>query len=94
MLIHKLNAIMIPEILLNTFSFLPWSDIISCMQVCQGWIGPATVNLYRDVDFGLFAKVLGLPFTYEDSDPTKRQLVRDSIFRFICSIPNMSCEWK
>ncbi|EIM85432.1 uncharacterized protein STEHIDRAFT_112010 [Stereum hirsutum FP-91666 SS1] len=66
---------MLPEILLTIMLFLPMSDIATCTQVCQSWLGPAILHLYRELDFGFFAGMLCLPFMYDVPDPTERRLV-------------------
>lgn len=81
-IVLKLQAIMLPEILFNIVSFLPMSDIAACARVCQSWLDPAIRCLYRELDFGLFVGILGLPFMYDDPDPTKGRLVCYSKFIF------------
>lgn len=74
-IVLNLQAIMLPEVLFNVMSFLPMSDIAACARVCQSWLDPAIRRLYRELDFGLFVGMLGLPFTYDVPDPTKGRLV-------------------
>lgn len=78
-LILRLNAIMIPELILHIYSFCSSTDIVAAMGVCQAWFEAAITVIYGDVDFRLFVGVLGLPFTYDTSVPVRSRLVGDRI---------------
>lgn len=70
-----LQALTLYEILSMIFSYFSARECLPFAQVCQSWLEPALSHIYSEIDFKLFAWIMGLPVSYGLSDADKRRIV-------------------